>query len=264
MNLELILFIIIILLVVMLLTNFIKFKKIKIFFLEEIDRYEEKLIEEESKRQDADARMDSYKHLKEDPHEEDFYNEDNTSKINNNKDLYTSITKLVRKENKDLLNKINDNILFIAKGDNLFGSEVGNESKILLSLSSLNINYQNFYLGKSNTKLRDLLTLVTHHKKDFFIINNDLEKASKEGDIKKIKKLLSLWSNKKYTQLIVKILTKKNFMNKTDLPKIIAVMSDSGLEKLHKISPKISEEFTKKGIYIQNISNLAQFIEKSN
>lgn len=261
MNLQLILIIIIALLIIIIITNLFKFKKIKSSFLEEIDQYEEKLIEEKSKRKDAELKMDSYIHLKKDLHAEDFLEEE--VKINNNKDLYNNITKFLHRENKNIINKIINNVLIMTKGHDIATNEIHNESEILLSLSELNINYQNILFGKSNPKLEKLITLAIHHKKKYFIINNDLEKTIKEHDTQKIKKLLSIWSNQKYTQTITTALTKKHFMTAKDTLKIIAVISDTALEKLNKINPKIIKEFNNKEIQIQNISNLSQFIQRS-
>jgi hypothetical protein len=240
--------------------NLIKFRKIKASFLKEIDVYEERILDEESRSKNAEAKMKSYIHLKEDLHLEDF--PENEVKITSHKDLYNGITKLINKENRKLLRKINRNIFFITKGDSLFNNEINNESEILLSLSNLDVSYQNFYLGKSNPKLEKLITLAFRYRENYFIINNDLEKATKDIDVKKIKKLLSLWSSQKYILAVNTILNKKHFINKADKPKIIAIMSDIALKKLKNINPKIIEEFQKKEIYLQNISNLAQFIEK--
>ena len=261
MNLQLILIIIIVLLIIIIITNLVKFKKIKSSFLEEINQYEEKLIEEKSKRKDAEFKMDSYTHLKKDLHVEDFLEEE--VKINNNKDLYNNITKFLHRENKNIINKIINNVLIMTKGHDIATNEIHNESEILLSLSELNINYQNILFGKSNPKLEKLITLAIRHKKKHFIINNDLEKTIKEHDTQKIKKLLSIWSNQKYTQTITTALTKKYFMTAKDTLKIIAVISDTALEKLNKINPKIIKEFNNKEIQIQNISNLSQFIQRS-
>jgi hypothetical protein len=258
MHTELILIIIILFLLFLLLVNIARFRNIKNSLLKEIDIYEERISEEESKRIEAEAEKESYIHLKQDLHNDIYPSKE--IKIKNNTDLYNNITQPVYNENQKLLKRINRNILFITKGGNIFNNEVNDESEILLSLSSLNIDYQSFYIGKSNPKLDKIMTLLIHYKENYFIIYNHLESLAKEENVKEIKKLLTLWSSNKYTENIANILAKKNFMKPTDIPNIIAVTSELTIEKLKKIDPNIVKEFHKKEIYLTDINNLSQFI----